>query len=83
MCLWPRPGQDSGVAVVTVKDITLVGADESVASTTATAYEGLCVAVSADGTLLATGGGDSKLRVYTVSGTTLTQVRTSDSKLDF
>lgn len=78
MCLWTRPGQDSGAAVVTVNDITLVDANETVASTTATAYEGLSVAVSADGALLATGGADNKLRIYTVSGTALSESKVLD-----
>ncbi|XP_018025987.1 actin-interacting protein 1-like isoform X2 [Hyalella azteca] len=75
MCSWPRPGQDAGLAVVTVKDITLLTDQPSVVSTTPTSYEGQCVAVSGDGALLAAGGSDNKLRVYSISGSTLTETQ--------
>ena len=76
MSIWNRgEGQDVGLAIVTVKDITLV-ANEAIVSTTPTSYEGQCVASSPDGALLAVGGLDNKLYIYSVSGTSLSEVRT-------
>lgn len=77
MAAWTRAGADSGLAMVTVKDITLV-ADDRIVSTTPTSYEGQCVASSTDGAYLAVGGSDNKLYVYSVAGTTLTEAKVLD-----
>ena len=80
------PGQPKGVAssasapdvrVVATGSAVVVTSGSSIASTVDAPWAPTCVAMSDDGNIVAVGGGDKKVHLYKLTGTTLTPTVTT------
>lgn len=60
------------VAAVTKGKIHVIKGGAAVSATVASGYEPTCVAISTDGAEVAVGGSDNKIRLFTLSGDSLT-----------
>lgn len=82
----PLPGQPKGIAVasgspdvriVVTGSAIVVAKGAAIAATVEAPWAPTCVAISEDGSVVAVGGGDKKVRIFGLSGTSLTPVATT------